>query len=97
MLGQLDVDVEERRYFTDRVTADEVRRLVRLLPGGVGDIVSTRGRRYREMGLKDADLSEDEWMQLLVEEPGLWRRPITIKGDEVVVGYDEAALRSLVE
>lgn len=96
MLGELGADVEERRYFTDRPTEDEVRELARLLPGGINDIISTRSRRYREMNLADAQLSEEQWIRLLASEPGLWRRPIAVKGDETVVGYDEDALRALV-
>lgn len=97
MLGELGADVHERRYFTDRPTEDEIRALAELLPGGVKDIVSTRSRRFRELQLADAELTDDEWIRLLATEPGLWRRPIAVKGDEAIVGYDEEALRALTE
>jgi len=96
-LDQLGVNVQERRYFTELPTEAEIRALARLLPGGVHDIISTRSRRYREMNLADARLSEDEWIRLLATEPGLWRRPIAVKGRQAVVGYDEERLRALAE
>lgn len=76
---------------------DEVRQLVQLLPGGVNDLVSTRSRRYRELNLAESQLTGEQWLRLLVNEPGLWRRPVAVKGDTVVVGYNEKALRALVE
>lgn len=97
MLGELGADVHERRYFTDRPTEDEILELAKLLPGGIDDIISTRSRRYRELELADKELTEEEWVRLLATEPGLWRRPIAVKGDKTVVGYNEDALRALAE
>lgn len=87
--------MEERLIFRDPPTAEEVRRLAAKLPGGVLDIVSQRGRRYKEMGLKDQQLSAEEWVDLLTQEPGLWRRPIAVKGNRVVIGFDPEALTKL--
>lgn len=95
MLSEIGAPVNERRYFDDRPTLEEVKQLASLLPGGVQDLVATRGRRFRELGLKDKTFSDDEWAQMLVEEPGLWRRPIAVKGDDIVVGFDPDALRRL--
>lgn len=95
MLGQLGVDVQERRYFQDLPTEEEVRHLASLLPNGVYDLIATRGRRYKEMELEGKELSEDQWVQLLTREPGLWKRPVAVRGRQVVVGYDEEALREL--
>ncbi|REJ33932.1 MAG: hypothetical protein DIU82_09860 [Bacillota bacterium] len=96
MLGELGARVAERRFFTDLPTEDEVRRLASLLPGGVHDLVSTRSRRFKELGLAEKQLTQDEWVALLAREPGLWRRPIAVKGRQVVIGWDEQALRELL-
>lgn len=96
LLDELGADVVERRYFTDLPTEDEIRALAELLPGGVRDILSTRSRRYREMNLADKQVTDEELVQLLATEPGLWRRPIAIKGETAVVGYNEEVLRALV-
>lgn len=95
MLGSLGADVEYRHYFKDRPTEAEVRELAAITPGGVQALVSTRSTRYRELGLAGQTLSEDEWVALLAREPGLWRRPIAVKGNQVVIGYDQAALEAL--
>lgn len=97
MLAELGAQVELRRYFKDKPTPDEVRALAALLPGGVQDLVSTRSVKYRELGLAGRQLTEAEWVDLLAREPGLWRRPVAVRGDRVVIGYDREALRALVQ
>jgi len=96
-LDQLGVEVRERRYFTEPATEEEIRDLARWLPGGVRDLVAERSRRFKELNLAGRELSDEEWVRLLAREPGLWRRPIAVKGQRVVVGYDEEALRALAE
>lgn len=76
---------------------EEVQELSRLLPGGAKELLSTRSRRYKELGLAEKELSPEELIDLLVAEPGLWRRPVVVKGDRVVVGYDAANLEQLLE
>lgn len=95
MLGGTGAEVEYRHYFKDKPGEAEIRELAAQLPGGVRDLVSTRSVKYRELGLADQQLTDDEWVALLAREPGLWRRPVTVKGDQVVIGYDPKALETL--
>lgn len=96
MLANTDTQVEERLYFKQKPSVDEVRALAAKLPNGPRDILSTRSRKYKELELADKQLSDDELIALLAQEPGLWRRPIVIRGDEVVIGYDQKSLESLL-
>lgn len=88
--------VNERRYFKERPTLEEVKAIAALLPGGVRDMLSSRSRRYKELGLAERELSDDELAALLAQEPGLWRRPIVIRGDQAVVGFDAKRLEELL-
>lgn len=96
MLGESGLNVNERLYFKQKPTADEVRSLAQLLPGGAWDILSTRSRRYQELGLAEKKLEESELIQLLADEPGLWRRPIVVADARAVVGFDEKSLKALL-
>lgn len=97
MLATKPVSVTERRFFKEKPTPDEVRWLAARLPGGVRDLLSTRSRRYKELGLAERDLSDEELVELLAREPGLWRRPVVVRGDQVVVGYDVPSLERLLD
>lgn len=96
MLGSSDANVTERLYFKQPPTVEEVQALAAKLPGGARDLLSTRSRRFKELGLADKQLSDSELIALLAQEPGLWRRPVVVAGDKAVVGFDQKGLEALL-
>jgi arsenate reductase-like glutaredoxin family protein len=54
--------------------------------------LNTRNELYRERGMKENPPSRSEALQLMSETPNLIKRPILVKGDRIVLGYDEEAL-----
>lgn len=96
MLKESGVDHEKREFFKDRFSRDELAALLTSVGLGPSDVISTRSRVYKERNLGEADLSDDQMLDLMVEEPTLLRRPLVIKGDQAVVGFNEARLRALV-
>ena len=96
MLGKTVAEVNERLYFKQKPTVEEVRSLASMLPGGAKELLSTRSRRYKELALGERELTEEELIPLLAEEPGLWRRPVVVRGDRVVIGYDANRLEELL-
>ena len=97
MLGSTGANVEERLYFKQKPTVEEVRALAEKLPGGARDLLSTRSRKYKELGLAEQNLTDEQVTLLLAQEPGLWRRPVVIRGDRVVIGYDQKRLEELLD
>lgn len=68
---------------------DEVRRLTQRL-GGAANLFSRRSVKYRELGLKDKTLSEDEMIELMAGEYTFLKRPILIVGaEEAIAGFFE--------
>lgn len=96
MLGATDAQVQERLYFKQKPTVDEVRALAALLPEGAQALISTRSRRYKELGLAEKSLTEEDRIHLLAAEPGLWRRPVVVRDGRVVIGYDAQNLEALL-
>lgn len=97
LLKQSGVEYEKREFFKDRFTADELRSLLDSVQLKPSDVISTRSRVYKERQLAEADLTEDQIIDLMVDEPTLLRRPIVINGDKAVVGYNEFKLRDLID
>ncbi|HWV24051.1 MAG TPA: arsenate reductase family protein [Thermomicrobiales bacterium] len=89
-------DYEKREFFKQRLTRDELSSMLDSVGLTANDVLSTRSRPYKEMGLAEKSLSDDELLNLMVEEPRLLRRPIVIRDGEVVVGHNEAKLRELI-
>ena len=53
---------------------------------GVGSLVDRSSRRYAELGLQHARLSDEAWLARLVEEPLLLRLPLVRQQQRLTVG-----------
>jgi arsenate reductase len=59
------------------------------------DFLNPRNELYRKMKMKERPPSPAETIRLMAKEPNLIRRPLVVRGREMVIGYDEAALARL--
>ena len=59
------------------------------------EFLNTRNEMYRERNMKENPPPREEAIRLMSENPNLIRRPILVKGNRIVLGYDEAALGQL--
>lgn len=81
-------DIEKRNIKDEPLAREEVGRLAKLI-GGAANLFSRRSIRYREMGLKDKTLSDDEMLDLMTEEYTFLKRPILVVGNRAVAGFFE--------
>jgi arsenate reductase-like glutaredoxin family protein len=56
--------------------------------------LNSRNEMYRERGMKENPPPRQEALKLMSENPNLIKRPILIKGGEILLGYDEIAERA---
>ena len=59
--------------------------------------LNPRNELYRLRKMKDKPPSRAEAIKLMAREPNLIRRPVVIRGGQMVLGYDEGALEKLVK
>jgi arsenate reductase-like glutaredoxin family protein len=57
---------------------------------GVGALVDRSSNRYAALGLGSAHLSDERWLEKLVQEPLLLRQPLVRCGNAIGIGVDEA-------
>ena len=50
--------------------------------------LNTRNELYRERGMKENPPPREEALQLMAENPNLIKRPILVRGGEVLLGLD---------
>ena len=61
----------------------------RLLAGrSVRDFLSRRSKKFRELKLDTADFTDDQLIELMVEDPTLIRRPLVVVGEQIIAGFD---------
>lgn len=56
---------------------------------GVQSLVDRSSKRFADLGLAHAGLSEERWLEKLVAEPLLLRQPLVRGGNRLTVGGDE--------
>ena len=94
-LSQSGIALDERDFFADPFTTDELRELIGDAP--VSDYFSWRSPSFRKLGLKREEMSDDRMLKLMAEEPRLIRRPLIQTPDgKVIVGTDKKAMADLV-
>ena len=55
------------------------------------EFLNARNELYRERGMKENPPPRDEALRLMSENPNLIRRPILVKGSQILLGYDAVA------
>jgi arsenate reductase (glutaredoxin) len=84
------VDLKERA-----ASAGELQRFVQKF--GLTALIDKQSKRYQELGLGAARLSDEKWMSTLVAEPLLLVQPLTRFGGKLTLGLAESEWKSWVE
>ena len=61
------------------------------------EFLNARNELYRTRKMKEHPPSRPEAIQLMAKEPNLIRRPVVIRGSQIVLGFDEEAYRKLMK
>ena len=64
---------------------------------GVAALVDRDSKRFGELGLQYAQLSDERWLEKLSDEPLLLRLPLVRNANQVVIGADEEIWRTWME
>jgi arsenate reductase-like glutaredoxin family protein len=58
---------------------------------GLDALINRRGTTWRKLELADKNLSEAEMLDVLLENQSMILRPVLVRGESVMIGYDEEA------
>ena len=58
--------------------------------------LNTRNELYRAMGMAKEPPARAEALRLMAENPNLIKRPILIKGNSIVLGFNEEEIEKLL-
>ena len=86
----MGVELDERDFFQDRFSEEELRQLIG--SRSASDVFSWSSPSFKKLGLVREDLSDDQLLRLMLEEPRLIRRPLILAADELVIGTDKKAM-----
>ena len=92
-LKEHDIPFKERNIFSDPLNKNAIKTILRMTADGTEEIISTRSKIFQELNIKIDDLSVNELLDLVQENPGLLRRPIILDEKRLQVGYNEDEIR----
>lgn len=76
------------------LTREELEEFVHRI--GLDVLVNRKGMKYRQLGLNEKELSDDELFEQLLEHQTMIKRPVLIKDEAILVGYDEEAFEAFI-
>jgi arsenate reductase len=94
-LEKRKVELDLRDLGKDRLSVAELDTLI-----GKRDhraFLNTRNELYRSRKMKENPPSRDEALQLMANEPNLIRRPVVLRGADIILGFDEEALKRIAK
>ena len=59
--------------------------------------LNPRNELYRERNMAEKVPTRDEAIRLMSRNPNLIKRPVVVRGDQLVLGLDETAYRKLLK
>ncbi len=60
-------------------------------------VLNRKGTTWRSLdeAVKDSVIDDESAVRVMIANPSTIKRPVLVKGDVIVVGFDEAALRAV--
>ena len=92
---ELGAELESRDLAKQRLTQAELEALIG--QRDYKEFLNPRNELYRARNMKEHPPSRAEAIQLMAGEPNLIRRPIVIRGSQMVLGLDEEAYKRLLK
>ncbi|HYJ80976.1 MAG TPA: ArsC/Spx/MgsR family protein [Longimicrobiaceae bacterium] len=78
-----------------RLSEAEVRELASKV-GGVEKLFSRRAMKFRQLGLHEREVPEDEMVRLMAEEYTFVTRPVIVRGDRATAGFSTRRIDGLI-
>ena len=94
LLLQKGLEVSDRDFFKDTLSEAEIRELAAM--ADVESIFARRSPSLKKLGLAGKELSDDERIKLMLQEPKLVRRPLLKVGSRLIVGAGSAAVAEAI-
>ncbi len=77
-----------RNIKEEPLSREEIQKLAKML-GGAANLFSRRSVKYRELGLRDKVISENEMLDLMASEYTFLKRPILVAKGKALAGFFE--------
>ncbi len=92
-LEEHEIPYTERNVFSEPLSINEIKEILRMTEDGTDEIISTRSKTFQKLNVDLETLPLQELFELIQKNPGLLRRPIILDEKRLQVGYNEDEIR----
>ena len=92
-LEEHEIPYNERNIFSENLSEDEIKQILRMTEDGTDEIISTRSNLFQTLDVGLDQLPLKKLIKLIQDNPGLLRRPIILDDKRLQVGYNEDEIR----
>lgn len=80
----------------ERITPAQLEEM-KALSGSYESLFSRRAMKYKELGLKDRQLTESDYRKFILEEYTFLKRPVVIIKNKIFIGSDKKNIEALIQ
>jgi len=88
-LKEKELDFVEKNIFSFMLNETEIKHLLKRSENGTDDIISKRSKIIQQNKLDVEDMSTNELVNFIQQNPSILRRPIIVSERNFLVGYDD--------
>ncbi len=90
------VDFSKVNYYIEPLTNEKLNELLAKMRMTPRDLLRTSEPIYKKLGLRTADLNDEEIIALMIKHPDLIQRPIVERGARAVLGRPTENVKALL-
>ena len=83
----------ERDFFKEPFTEKELRKIIGTYP--IAKVFSNRSLSFKKLNLELDSLTDDDMVDLMLQEPRLIKRPLIRYGDKLIIGNKKSEIDEL--
>ena len=96
ILQDAGVKYKEVHYYDTPLSPKTIKDLLKKLGMTARELMRTGEKTYRELNLKDENLSEKDLIKAMAANPDLIERPIVVRGNRAVLGRPPENVKELI-
>ena len=81
---------------TEKIQVNEIEEM-REMAGSYEALFSRKAMKYKSMGLKDKNLSESDYKQLILDEYTFLKRPVIIIDNQIFIGNSKKNVEAIIQ
>ena len=85
---QYKIPYSEKNIFSIKLSKEDIFKMLANRENGFDDIISTRSKVFKEKQLEPDNMTIQELVDFIIENPSVLKRPIIINENELQVGYN---------